>query len=661
MQSSNTSNLDNIKGIYARFNDKVIYYFDQNSGKYEYMSKGIKRLTGYTLQDLNDIGFKKIVREVLSKKSNNHEIANDNGDKKIVEEFFAKYLIETKNGELKWVEDNSFTQFDKTGMKKNSIGILRDVTESHESFVQLQEEKSKLNSILDLAEVIFVMIDGQDRITLINDKGCKEFGYSKKEVIGKKWDYLVQNKKSINKYRNIFNAEPKEIEIPILTRAGEERIINWHKTALRDDNGQIISIVISGQDITERKKEENIQRVISQILQAANSVRNLEELFRFIHNSISGLMPAENFYIAFYNKETNFITFPYFVDKYDKEAPPQPFGKGLTEYVLKTGKPLLVDKKKDDELVAKGETELIGTQSAIWLGVPLKIQNKTIGVMAVQDYEEKSTYTGREKEILKAISHPISMAIERKRVEQEREGLIEELKELNLSKDNLFSLISHDLRSPFNSLLGFSEILTTEYDTLTSEEIKEYLKVIYESSKNLYGMTNNLLQFSRFQMGRIEFNPVKLSLVKLINANADLLMGNVLKKQLNIITNVDEGTFVFADEDMLNSIIQNLISNAIKFTNKGGDIKITTKVIPISEDRKNVEIKIEDTGIGISEKNLDKIIHNQMFSTPGTEREYGTGLGLLIVKEFIEKNKGKIRIQSELHRGTTFFCYLPVA
>jgi signal transduction histidine kinase len=372
-------------------------------------------------------------------------------------------------------------------------------------------------------------------------------------------------------------------------------------------------------------------------------------------------MPAENFYIALYNKETNFITFPYFIDKYEEEAPPQPFGKGLTEYVLKTGKPFLVDKKKDDELVAKGEAEIVGTQSAIWLGVPLKIQGNTIGVMAVQDYEEKSTYTEKEKEILEAISYPISMAIERKRVEQEREKLIEELKELNLSKDNLFSLISHDLRSPFNSLLGFSEILTTEYDTLTSEEIKEYLKVIYESSKNLYGMTNNLLQFSRFQMGRIEFNPEKLNLEKLINKNVDILMGNIIKKQLSVITNVDADTFVLADEDMLNSIIQNLISNTIKFTNKGGDIKISAKVFPAQEGTENVEIRIEDTGIGISEKNLDKILHNQMFSTPGTEREYGTGLGLLIVKEFMEKNGGKIKIESKLHRGTVFICYLPSA
>ena len=174
-------------------------------------------------------------------------------------------------------------------------------------------------------------------------------------------------------------------------------------------------------------------------------------------------------------------------------------------------------------------------------------------------------------------------------------------------------------------------------------------------------MTNNLLQLSRFQMGRIDFNPVKLNLESVVNRNLDLLMGNVLKKQLNIKTDINEDTFVFADEDMFNSIVQNLISNAIKFNNKGGNISISAKVIPESDEHKNVEMRIEDTGIGISEKNLDKIIHNQMFSTPGTEREYGTGLGMLIVKEFVEKNKGKIKIESKLYHGTTFICYFPAA
>jgi signal transduction histidine kinase len=409
------------------------------------------------------------------------------------------------------------------------------------------------------------------------------------------------------------------------------------------------------------KTEEKIQKIISQIFEAANTERNLDELFKFIHDSVAELMSVENFYIALHDKENNLITFPYFIDKYDTDNSPKVFGNGLTEYVIRKGKAELINKKMDQELAAKGETELIGTQSEIWLGVPLKIKGNTIGVLVVQDYEDENLFTEKHKEILETISHPISMAIERKRVELEREKLIDKLRELNASKDKLFSLISHDLRSPFNSLLGFSEILNGEYDSLTDDEIKEYLKVIYEATQNLFSMTNNLLQYSRFQMGRIEFKPEKLDLEKIVSNNIKLLKGNLVKKDINIFKHVDQGSYINADEDMMNSIMQNLLSNAIKFTSKGGDAKVLVRKINNSEGTNEVELTVEDKGIGINEANMQKILNGEMFSTPGTEREYGTGLGMVLVKEFIEKNNGTLKIESEQYKGSKFICCFPLA
>jgi len=253
------------------------------------------------------------------------------------------------------------------------------------------------------------------------------------------------------------------------------------------------------------------------------------------------------------------------------------------------------------------------------------------------------------------------MAIERKRVEQEREKLIEKLSELNASKDKLFSLISHDLRGPFNSLLGFSEILNGEFDSLTDDEIKEYLKVIYESTQNLYGMTNNLLQYSRFQMGRTEFKAEKVDLGKIVDNCVKLLKGTVVKKDINLFKHADRESYIYADEDMLNSVIQNLLSNAIKFTTKGGDVTVLARKVINSEGVNEVELTIEDKGMGISKENIQKILKGEMFSTPGTEREYGTGLGMFLVKEFLEKNGGKLKIESELYKGSKFICSFPLA
>ena len=555
-------------------------------------------------------------------------------------------------------------------LKKEKTG--RHTAEKHKNIPTINENNktnmliddgTRLEAILKLSDVIFLMLDKDWNIMFLNERGHEILGV--KDVVGKNCENLLRGQikdesiLSFKKFLDFESGENEKCEIVYVNSSGDDCILSWQKSFLRDERGKVVSMVATGQNITERKKEENIQKVISQILQAASTERNLSELFKFIHDSVSMLMSVENFYIALHDKENNMITFPYFIDKYDTDDSPKSFGNGLTEYVIRKGKAELISREMDEELAAKGETELVGTQSEIWLGVPLKIKGNTIGVLAVQDYEDQNTYNEKHKEILEAISHPISMAIERKRVELEREKLIEKLSELNESKDKLFSLISHDLRGPFNSLLGFSEILTSEYDSLTDDEIKQYLSVIYESSQNLYGMANNLLQYSRFQMGRIEFKAEKLDLEKIINNNTKLLKGNVVKKGISFIIKIEPGMQVIADEDMLNSVIQNLLSNAIKFTNKGGDVIISAKKIISPGNITEVELKVEDTGIGISDANMRRIQKGEMFSTLGTEREYGTGLGIVLVKEFIEKNRGRLKIESEQNKGTRFISYFP--
>src|ERR1035437_1376008 len=539
--------------------------------------------------------------------------------------------------------------------------------ENHSLIGGLNSHIENYTPILDMVDIIFVVIDEHYIIRLINKKGCSVFGYEKVEMEGKyPADFVLpSNQDKLNtRLGNLFNSEsnPDEYtEFPFITKNGQEIIINWHNTYLRDNNGKIIFVLKSGEDVTKVKREEKIQITISRILSASNSEVNIDELFKFIHSSVKELMPAENFYIALFDKESHEIRFPYFIDEYDKIAPTKRMGRGLTEFVIRKGQSMLITEDVHKELEREGEIELIGPPSKIWLGVPLSIQNNIIGVLVVQNYDDENTYGEKEKEILELISYPTSRAIERKLLEHEREDLINKLKKLNDSKDRLFTLISHDLRSPFNSLLGFSEILATEYNTLSREEIKEYLNVIYESSKNLYGMTNNLLQFSRFQMGRMEFDPVILDIKDMLTHSLKLLRGNTIKKQINVISSVPKDIKVNADEDMLNSIFQNLISNAVKFTPKGGDIFISAKKITTTDNKNMVQIVIRDTGIGISEDLMDKIFKDHVLSSPGTEREYGTGLGLLIVKEFVERNSGQITVISRLNEGSTFSLTLPLS
>ena len=154
---------------------------------------------------------------------------------------------------------------------------------------------------------------------------------------------------------------------------------------------------------------------------------------------------------------------------------------------------------------------------------------------------------------------------------------------------------------------------------------------------------------------------IEINLTNLIKKNLSLLKGNAIRKEISLSADFNADAYVFADEDMLNSTVQNIISNSIKFTPRGGEIKVMTEIIPFFDEATHVKVTIEDNGIGISRNELQKILSQEIISTPGTEREYGTGLGLLIVKEFVEKNGGKIDVKSKINQGTSFSFTLPVS
>ena len=220
----------------------------------------------------------------------------------------------------------------------------------------------------------------------------------------------------------------------------------------------------------------------------------------------------------------------------------------------------------------------------------------------------------------------------------------------------MFSIIAHDLKSPFQPLLGLSDILYEEYADLSNEEITRFIKEINNILKNQYKLIENLLDWSRLQTGRMIYSPEKINLFDTIESNFQMFSPKSVSKNIDLINQVPQHTFVFADVYMLQSIIQNLISNAVKFTKNGGCVTVS------AECRNNeVNICIVDTGIGISPVDMEKIFRIDMqHTTLGTEDEKGTGLGLIICKELIEKNGGKIRIESKIDKGTKFYLTLPV-
>jgi signal transduction histidine kinase len=244
----------------------------------------------------------------------------------------------------------------------------------------------------------------------------------------------------------------------------------------------------------------------------------------------------------------------------------------------------------------------------------------------------------------------------RKRTQLQLQKLAEELTELNNMKDRLYSIIGHDLRSPFNSIMGFSQLLTESYDDFSDQDRKQFASNISLASRSAFNLLENLLEWSAAQLGKTAFSPEEMNLNLLVNETFLLLKFNAQKKDIALINSVLPDVMIYADRNMIMTVIRNLVSNGIKFTTNGGTVEILA-----SSSKSKVEVIVADSGIGMTSQVIEKLFRiDTLLSTPGTENEKGTGLGLILSREFIDKHNGTLRVFSEPGKGSRFAFALPL-
>lgn len=436
-----------------------------------------------------------------------------------------------------------------------------------------------------------------------------------------------------------------------------------------DEFNELSQVVITFVDITVRKQIEFEMRVLSEIVEGMIQTKDLGDLLRLIHHCLKKVMYAENCFFALYDPEKDLFNFPYFVDQFDQTPSPQKMDKSCTRLVFRTGKSELIISERFQELKELGEIELVGSPSPSWIGVPLQTSAGVIGVMVLQHYTEPNQYNSRHLNFLDSIASQVANVIERKRTEEELEksyslvaatleSLTEKeanLRELNATKDKFFSIIAHDLKSPFNGILGFSNILNEQLKLKDYDGIEEYSAIIHQSSQRAMNLITNLIEWSRSQSGRMDFNPDYVEISSLLNEIYEISNVAAREKSISLKMEIPRHLSVLLDKEMISSVIRNLISNAIKFTHPGGEIIVRAELLNY-----DLQISVKDTGVGIASQNLVKLFRiDETYSVTGTNNEKGTGLGLILCKEFVEKHKGKIWVESKVDKGSTFFFTIP--
>jgi len=351
-----------------------------------------------------------------------------------------------------------------------NLNVMLRIKKAEDERMQLFKEQTekKYHSIIENIEEGFYEVDLEGNFTFINDAICKMLGFSGDELMGMN-NRKYMDEKSARKVHKIFNGvfnsgEPnKPVDIKIRQKGGE---INFGEISIslrKDTNGNPAGFRGIVRDITKGKQAEQLQSVVYQISKAATGANNLNALYELIHKTLSQVLDVANFYIAYYDEPLNLISFPFYKDIQDSTSgTPRPLGRGLTEYIMKTGKPLLLSRKTIEEYALKGEIDVVGTLPEQWMGAPLLVADKKIGAIGLNSYDKSDLYSTADLEILTFVSEQIAQAIQFKQTLTELEIDKSYLNELFIKAPEAIVLVTADstilhINQEFTDLFGYTE------------------------------------------------------------------------------------------------------------------------------------------------------------------------------------------------------------
>ena len=410
----------------------------------------------------------------------------------------------------------------------------------------------------------------------------------------------------------------------VLDERGQKQWLVTSKLPLKDEKGNIVGIVGIGRNITSRKLAEEALNESGRFLKETQIIG---QLGTYTLDITSGRWVSSDILDSIFGIDADYDKS---VEGWESLIHPD-WQKIMADYFIK---------------------EVIGEKVKF---------NKEYKIVRMKDKSERWVH-GMGELKFNEDNQPIAMIgtirdiTDRKQAEEEIKKQNEKLIKINAEKDKFFSIIAHDLRSPFQGFLSMTEMITENISEFSNEEIVKYLGELNKSTQNIYKLLQNLLDWAQLKKGSFDFTPEENSLSTIVSANIEQINKRAIQKGITIMTDIPEDQKIFVDERMINSILGNLLSNAVKFTRNGGRVSIKAK----TNSDGMVDIAVEDTGVGMSERVVNKLFKiDEKVGQKGTDGELSTGLGLLLCKEFVEKQSGKIWVESEEGKGSIFYFTVP--
>jgi len=600
-----------------------------SKGTFVEITDKLEELTGLKREDFIGKNFMK--SKITSAKYK--AILIKNFAKRMMGKKVAPYEIEilSASGEKMFFEINA-AKIDYKGKPADMV-VFRDIKERKKAGKELAESEQLNRTIIENSP-IGISVRSKNGTLLLSNKAWRTlWGHIEKDISGlyKKRKKLVFDEKDsylhdhLDDIKKIYSEGGQyfiqDIKLP---KSGKNKAewISQYFYAIKDEKGDVEKVVILTENITELKRAENIQKTLFNISNALNSVDNLHELLIKIREYLGNVIDTTNFFVALYDEKTDMISLPFHVDKKD-EFEKFPAGKTMAKYVIKTGKPLFATNDVVEELTKRGIVETIGAHSEIWLGVPLKIENKVTGVIAVQSYDDPNLYSEKDIEILTFISEEIALAIQYKQAEEELKINRERLKTAN-------SILRHDITNDLVVIKSALDIYRDENDETMLDEIEKRV----EKTINTINKQREQEQFLNSHADLDEYDLEKVT-------------HNFINSYPSMKINITGSGKVYAD-NALYSIFENIINNAAKHSNT------ETLDINISYENDYCVIRFADRGIGIPDGIKDKIFdEGYHFGKAGH-----TGIGLYIVRRTVEEYGGEVFVEDNKPKGAVFVVRL---